>query len=136
MQKLLVGAAIGGGGAPTCILEPQFVQKAFATGTSAWHAEHVRVSGCDGAVATFVCELSAEPQCMQKDAPGLTSSLQRGQTFIAGLAVAWTGVPHCWQNFLPVTSLPHDAQVAMMLGPPRYLCVYFCLNINNNLNAV
>lgn len=95
VQKLLAGA--GAGVASACIFAPQFVQKAFATGTSVWQAGHNRVRGCDGAVATFVCELSAEPQCMQKAAPGLASSLQRGQTALVatGLAVACTGVPHC-----------------------------------------
>ena len=57
---------------------------------------------------------------MQNAAPGFTSPLQRGQTLdeascplIAGAPVGCTGVPHCWQNFLPVTSLPQEVQVAI-----------------------
>jgi hypothetical protein len=93
---LLAGAAVGGGVAPACTLDPQFVQKVFALGTSAWHAGQVRVSGCDSAVAATACEPSDEPQCIQKAAPDLTASLQRGQSVVAaGLAVACTGVPHC-----------------------------------------
>ena len=97
VQKLPTGAATGGGVAPTCALEPQFVQKMFAFGTSAWHAGHVRVRDCDIAVATIACELSDEPQCIQKADPGFTASLQRGQIVVvaAGLASACTGVPHC-----------------------------------------
>lgn len=94
---LLTGAAVGGGVVPACTLAPQFVQKVFAPGTSAWHVGQVRVLGCDSAVAATACKLSDEPQCIQKAAPGLTASLQRGQIVVvaAGLAVACTGVPHC-----------------------------------------
>lgn len=70
---------------------------------------------------------------MQKAAPAFTSPLQRGQTLGvagvttgsddalivagAGAAAACTGVPHCWQNFFPLTSAPQDTQVAID-GPP------------------
>ena len=89
------------------------------------------------------CGLNDEPQCIQNAAPGFTSPLQRGQTLAAagatycpddvlvaeaGVAAACTGVPHCWQNFFPVTSAPQDAQVAID-GPPPVTeqCVYFAL---------
>ncbi len=97
VQMLLAGAAVGAGVAPDCTLAPQFVQKVFAIGISAWQAGQVRVIGCEGAVAATACKLSDEPQCIQKAAPGLTASLQRGQIVVvaAGLAIACTGVPHC-----------------------------------------
>ncbi len=69
-------------------------------------------------VATAVCALSDEPQCMQKAASGFMAPLQRGQTLVeadwlSAPPVGCTGVPHSGQNFLPVTSLPQDVQDAM-----------------------
>ncbi len=67
--------------------------------------------------------LNDEPQCIQKAAPGFTSPLQRGQideancVFAIGALFSCTGVPHSGQNFLPVTSLPQDVQVVIMLNP-------------------
>ena len=107
-------------------------------GTSVWQAGQVCVNGCEGAVAPVTCGLSEEPQCIQKAAPGLTSSLQRGQTFgvaattdgvdnkvaaAGGVAASCTGVPQCWQNFFPVTSAPQDAQVAID-GPSSCNCQF------------
>jgi hypothetical protein len=66
---------------------------------------------------------NAEPQCIQNAAPGLTSPLQRGQVgeancvFAIGVLLGCTGVPHSGQNFFPVTSLPQDVQVIIMLNP-------------------
>jgi hypothetical protein len=67
--------------------------------------------------------LNADPQCIQNAAPGLTSPLQRGQVgeancvFAIGVLLGCTGVPHSGQNFFPVTSLPQDVQVVIMLNP-------------------
>jgi hypothetical protein len=65
--------------------------------------------------------LNAEPQCVQNAAPGFTSPLQRGQVVAeangmvpAGVLLSCTGVPHCGQNFFPVTSLPQDVQVVII----------------------
>jgi hypothetical protein len=60
---------------------------------------------------------SEAPQFMQNDAPCRFVVLQWGQTgsaeAFAGGLVDCTGVPHSWQNFFPVTSVPQDAQVAI-----------------------
>jgi hypothetical protein len=64
--------------------------------------------------------LNAEPQCIQNAAPAFTSPLQRGQVGAAiaiGVLFSCTGVPHSGQNFFPVTSLPQDVQVVIMLNP-------------------
>ncbi|GAC1389009.1 MAG: hypothetical protein NVSMB38_01560 [Ktedonobacteraceae bacterium] len=58
---------------------------------------------------------------MQNAVLAFTSPPQRGQVsivFITGAIVGCTGVPHCGQNFFPVTSLPQDAQVVIYLFLP------------------
>jgi hypothetical protein len=99
---------------------PQWTQKALSTGTCAWQEGQGCVAG-GGAVGVVADEvLNAEPQCIQNAAPGFTSPLQRGQVvaeandvFPAGALLSCTGVPHCGQNFFPVTSLPQDVQVVI-----------------------
>jgi hypothetical protein len=63
------------------------------------------------------------PQLEQKCSPGVLCLPQLEQKVVAGAAdplavgtaVSCTGVPHSGQNFLPVTSLPQDVHVAMIL---------------------
>ena len=92
-------------------------------GTCAWQTGQGCVAGGGGAVIA-VGVLNAEPQCIQNAAPGFTSPLQRGQVvgeancvLAIGLLFGCTGVPHSGQNFFPVTSLPQEVQVVIILNP-------------------
>jgi len=101
---------VSGAGAGVRISCPQLVQKATSGETPAWQAGHERIAG-----GVWAAPLSAEPQCIQKAAPGFTAPLQRGQ-MVDALCIC-TAVPHSGQNFLPVTSFPQDVQVAI-IDPP------------------
>src|SRR5262249_8531200 len=120
------------GCADTLMFCPQFVQKALSAGTSARQDGQERVNG----FANIEDVLRAEPQCIQKAAPGFTSPLQRGQVLndAGGLLAFWmaggcTGVPHWGQNFLPVTSAPQDVQFAMLGWNPPHNLYYAALKL-------